>query len=157
MKSKTGRTAAEKGIEKSDCKTMKRTVMTVLLSVILVIGVVCGVYFLRQAAALRADGESAVAAAEGELTAAQTRYDALNPETETGAAAWAAAEQEVYSETQEKIDSLKTDNAALDESIAAMEKEVEGKLADEDTAYYNSVYEEMQKGVDQVEEYLKGN
>ena len=157
MKSKTGRTAAEKGIEKSDCKTMKRTVMTVLLSVILVIGVVCGVYFLRQAAALRADGESAVAAAEGELTAAQTRYDALNPETETGAAAWAAAEQEVYSETQEKIDLLKTDNAALDESIAAMEKEVEGKLADEDTAYYNSVYEEMQKGVDQVEEYLKGN
>ena len=157
MKSKTGRTAAEKGIEKSDCKTMKRTVMTVLLSVILVIGVVCGVYFLRQAAALRADGESAVAAAEGELTAAQTRYDALNPETETGAAAWAAAEQEVYSETQEKIDSLKTDNAALDESIATMEKEVEGKLADEDTAYYNSVYEEMQKGVDQVEEYLKGN
>ncbi len=157
MKSKTGRTAAEKGIEKSDCKTMKRTVMTVLLSVILVIGVVCGVYFLRQAAALRADGESAVAAAEENLTAAQTRYDALNPETETGAAAWAAAEQEVYSETQEKIDSLKTDNAALDESIAAMEKEVEGKLADEDTAYYNSVYEEMQKGVDQVEEYLKGN
>ena len=157
MKGKTGRTAAEKGIEKSDCKTMKRTVMTVLLSVILVIGVVCGVYFLRQAAALRADGESAVAAAEGNLTAAQTRYDALNPETETGAAAWAAAEQEVYSETQEKIDSLKTDNAALDESIAAMEKEVEGKLADEDTAYYNSVYEEMQKGVDQVEEYLKGN
>ena len=157
MKRKTGRTAAEKGIEKSDCKTMKRTVMTVLLSVILVIGVVCGVYFLRQAAALRADGESAVAAAEGNLTAAQTRYDALNPETETGAAAWATAEQEVYSETQEKIDSLKTDNAALDESIAAMEKEVEEKLADEDTAYYNSVYEEMQKGVDQVEEYLKGN
>lgn len=157
MKRKTGRTAAKKSIEKSDCKTMKRTVITVLLSVILVIGVVCGVYFLRQAAALRADGESAVAAAEGNLTAAQTRYDALNPETETGAAAWAAAEQEVYSETQEKIDSLKTDNAALDESIAAMEKEVEGKLADEDTAYYNSVYEEMQKGVDQVEEYLKGN
>ena len=28
---------------------MKRTVMTVLLSVILVIGVVCGVYFLKQA------------------------------------------------------------------------------------------------------------
>ena len=71
---------------------MKRTVMTVLLSVILVIGVVCGVYFLRQAAALRANGVSAVAAAEGELTAAQTRYDALNPETEAGAAAWAAAE-----------------------------------------------------------------
>lgn len=136
---------------------MKRTVMTVLLSVILIIGVVCGVYFLRQAATLRADGESAVAAAEGELSAAQTRYDALNPETETGAAAWTAAEQEVFAETQEKIDSLKADNAALDESISAMEKEVEGKLADEDTAYYNSVYEEMQKGVDQVEEYLKGN
>ena len=157
MKSKTGRTAAEKGIEKSDCKTMKRTVMTVLLSVILVIGVVCGVYFLHQAATLRANGESAVAAAEGELTAAQTRYDALNPETETGAAAWAAAEKEIFAETQEKIDSLQADNAALDESIAALEKEVEGKLADEDTAYYNSVYEEMQKGVDQVEEYLKGN
>lgn len=136
---------------------MKRTVMTVLLSVILVIGVVCGVYFLHQAATLRANGESAVAAAEGELTAAQTRYDALNPETETGAAAWAAAEKEIFAETQEKIDSLKTDNATLDESIAALEKEVEGKLADEDTAYYNSVYEEMQKGVDQVEEYLKGN
>ena len=110
---------------------MKRTVMTVLLSVILVIGVVCGVYFLKQAAALRADGESA--------------------------AAWTAAEQEVFGETQEKIDALKADNAALDESIAAVEKEVETKLADEDTAYYNSVYEEMQKGVDQVEEYLKGN
>ena len=77
--------------------------------------------------------------------------------TETGAAAWTAAEQEVFGETQEKIDALKADNAALDESITAMEKEVETKLADEDTAYYNSVYEEMQKGVDQVEEYLKGN
>ena len=43
---------------------MKRTVMTVLLSVILVIGVVCGVYFLKQAVALRADGESAVASAQ---------------------------------------------------------------------------------------------
>ena len=119
---------------------MKRTVMTVLLSVILVIGVVCGVYFLKQAVALRADGESAVASAQ-----------------ETLAAAWTAAEQEVFGETQEKIDALKADNAALDESIAAVEKEVETKLADEDTAYYNSVYEEMQKGVDQVEEYLKGN
>ena len=81
----------------------------------------------------------------------------VDPETETGAAAWTAAEQEVFGETQEKIDALKADNAALDESIAAVEKEVETKLADEDTAYYNSVYEEMQKGVDQVEEYLKGN
>ena len=129
---------------------MKRTVMTVLLSVILVIGVVCGVYFLKQAVALRADGESAVASAQETLAAAQTRHDAVDPETETGAAAWTAAEQEVFGETQEKID-------ALDESIAAVEKEVETKLADEDTAYYNSVYEEMQKGVDQVEEYLKGN
>ena len=108
--------------------------MTVLLSVVLIIGIVCGVYFLRQAAALRADGENAVAAAEGELSAAQAQYDALNPETEAGAAAWTAAEQEVLAETQEKIDSLKADNAALDESISAMEKEVEGKLADEDTA-----------------------
>ena len=91
------------------------------------------------------------------LAAAQTRHDAVDPETETGAAAWTAAEQEVFGETQEKIDALKADNAALDESITAMEKEVETKLADEDTAYYNSVYEEMQKGVDQVEEYLKGN
>ena len=129
---------------------MKRTVMTVLLSVILVIGVVCGVYFLKQAVALRA-------AAQETLAAAQTRHDAVDPETETGAAAWTAAEQEVFGETQEKIDALKADNAALDESIAAVEKEVETKLADEDTAYYNSVYEEMQKGVDQVEEYLKGN
>ena len=136
---------------------MKRTVMTVLLSVILVIGVVCGVYFLKQAAALRADEEVLVAFLKGELDAAQARRDAVNPETETGAAAWAAAEQEVFSETQEKIDALKADNAALDESITAMEKKVETKLADEDTAYYNSVYEEMQKGVDQVEEYLKGN
>ena len=134
---------------------MKRTVMTVLLSVILVIGVVCGVYFLKQAVALRADGESAVASAQETLAAAQTRHDAVDPET--GAAAWTAAEQEVFGETQEKIDALKADNAALDESIAAVEKEVETKLADEDTAYYNSVYEEMQKGVDQVEEYLKGN
>ena len=125
---------------------MKRTVMTVLLSVILVIGVVCGVYFLKQAAALRAAGESAVATAQETLAAAQTRHDAVDPETETGAAAWTAAEQEIFGETQEKIDALKADNAALDESIA-----------DEDTAYYNSVYEEMQKGVDQVEEYLKGN
>ena len=137
---------------------MKRTVMTVLLSVILVIGVVCGVYFLKQAAALRADGESAVASAQETLAAAQTRHDAVDPETpETGAAAWTAAEQEVFGETQEKIDALEADNAALDESIAAVGKEVETKLADEDTAYYNSVYEEMQKGVDQVEEYLKGN
>ena len=126
---------------------MKRTVMTVLLSVILVIGVVCGVYFLKQAAALRADGESAVATAQETLAAAQTRHDAVDPETETGAAAWTAAEQEIFGETQEKIDALKADNAALDESIAAVEKEVETKLADE----------EMQKGVDQVEEYLKGN
>ena len=104
---------------------MKRTVMTVLLSVILVIGVVCGVYFLKQAVALRADGESAVASAQETLAAAQTRHDAVDPETETGAAAWTAAEQEVFGETQEKIDALKADNAALDESITAMEKEVE--------------------------------
>ena len=79
---------------------MKRTVMTVLLSVILVIGVVCGVYFLKQAVALRADGESAVASAQETLAAAQTRLDAVAPETETGAAAWTAAEQEVFGETQ---------------------------------------------------------
>lgn len=136
---------------------MKRTGITVLLSVVLLIGVVCGVYFMRQAAQLRADGENTVAAAESTLAEAQARHDAVDPDTETGAAAWTAAEQEVFDETQEKIDALKADNAALDESIKAMEKEIETKLADEDTAYYNSVYEEMQKGVDQVEEYLKGN
>lgn len=136
---------------------MKRPAITVLLSVILVIGVVCGIYFMHQAATLRTDGESAVAAAESTLAEAQARHDAVDPSTETGTAAWTAAEQEVFAETQEKIDALQTDNAALDESIAAMEKEVETKLADEDTAYYNSVYEEMQKGVDQVEEYLEGN
>ena len=136
---------------------MKRTGITVLLSVVLLIGVVCGVYFMRQAAQLRADGENTVAAAESTLAEAQARHDAVAPDTETGAAAWTAAEQEVCDETREKIDALKADNAALDESINAMEKEIETKLADEDTAYYNTVYEEMQKGVDQVEEYLKGN
>lgn len=136
---------------------MKRTGITVLLSVVLLIGVVCGVYFMRQAAQLRADGENTVAAAESTLAEAQARHDAVDPGTETGAAAWTAAEQEVFDETREKIDALKADNAALDESINAMEKEIETKLADEDTAYYNTVYEEMQKGVDQVEEYLKGN
>ena len=136
---------------------MKRTGITVLLSVVLLIGVVCGVYFMRQAAQLRADGENTVAAAESTLAEAQARHDAVDPDTETGAAAWTAAEQEVFDETREKIDALKADNAALDESINAMEKEIETKLEDEDTAYYNTVYEEMQKGVDQVEEYLKGN
>ena len=136
---------------------MKRTGITVLLSVVLLIGVVCGVYFMRQAAQLRADGENTVAAAESTLAEAQARHDAVDPDTETGAAAWTAAEQEVFDETREKIDALKADNAALDESINAMEKKIETKLADEDTAYYNTVYEEMQKGVDQVEEYLKGN
>lgn len=136
---------------------MKHTGITVLLSVVLLIGVVCGVYFMRQAAQLRADGENTVAAAESTLAEAQARHDAVDPNTETGAAAWTAAEQEVFDETREKIDALKADNAALDESINAMEKEIETKLADEDTAYYNTVYEEMQKGVDQVEEYLKGN
>ena len=136
---------------------MKRTGITVLLSVVLLIGVVCGVYFMRQAAQLRADGENTVAAAESTLAEAQARHDAVDPNTETGVAAWTAAEQEVFDETREKIDALKADNAALDESINAMEKEIETKLADEDTAYYNTVYEEMQKGVDQVEEYLKGN
>lgn len=136
---------------------MKRTGITVLLSVVLLIGVVCGVYFMRQAAQLRADGENTVAAAESTLAEARARHDAVDPDTETGAAAWTAAEQEVFDETREKIDALKADNAALDESINAMEKEIETKLADEDTAYYNTVYEEMQKGVDQVEEYLKGN
>lgn len=136
---------------------MKRTGITVLLSVVLLIGAVCGVYFMRQAAQFRANGENTVAAAESTLAGAQARHDAVDPDTETGAAAWTAAEQEVFDETREKIDALKADNAALDESIKAMEKEIETKLADEDTAYYNSVYEEMQKGVDQVEEYLKGD
>lgn len=102
-------------------------------------------------------GESAVASAQETLAAAQTRHDAVDPETETGAAAWTAAEQEVFGETQEKIDALKADNAALDESIAQWKRKSKRSSADEDTAYYNSVYEEMQKGVDQVEEYLKGN
>ena len=136
---------------------MKRPVVTVILSVLLVAGAVCGVLFLRQASALRTDGENTVAAAESALAEAKARYDAVDPESETGAAAWAAAEQEVFDETRAKIDALKADGAALDESISAAEKEVETKLADEDTAYYNTVYEEMQKGVDQVEEYLKGN
>lgn len=136
---------------------MKRTVMTVLLSVVLIVGVVCGVWFMRAAAQLRADGESTVAEANTALAEAQAKHDAVDPETETGAAAWAAAEQEIFDETQAKIDALQTENAALDESISAEEKEIETKLADEDTAYYNSVYEEMQKGVDQVEEYLEGN
>ena len=136
---------------------MKRPVVTVILSVLLAAGALCGVLFLRQAARLRTDGEQTVAAAESELAAARERYDTVDPESETGAAAWAAAEQEVFDETRAKIDALKADGDALDESIAAAEKEVETKLADEDTAYYNTVYEEMQKGVDQVEEYLKGN
>ena len=116
---------------------------------------------------LGADGEAKVNPASDALISARSGVrpvTASNVDYAVKAAmcdgkgeAWTAAEQEVFGETQEKIDALKADNAALDESITAMEKEVETKLADEDTAYYNSVYEEMQKGVDQVEEYLKGN
>ena len=136
---------------------MKHPAITVILAVFLLIGAFCGVYFLRQAADLRTAGENTVASAQSELEQAQQRRDAVDPETETGTAAWAAAEQQVFTETQEAIDALKADNTALDENIAAMEKEIETKLADEDTAYYNTVYEEMQKGVDRVEEYIKGN
>ena len=75
---------------------MKRTVMTVLLSVIFVIGVVCGVYFLKQAVALRADGESAVASAQETLAAAQTRHDAVDPGPRPVPPRWTAAGRNLW-------------------------------------------------------------
>ena len=136
---------------------MKRTVVTVILAVLTAAGAICGVIFLRQAASLRTAGEESVASAQADLAAAETKRDSVNPDTETGAAAWTAAEEAVYAEVQTKIDSLKAENTSLDESVAEVEAEVNKKLEDEDTAYYSSVYDEMQKGIDQVEQYLSGS
>ena len=133
---------------------MKSKALTVALAVLLLAGAVCGVYFTRQAADLRTSGESSVAAAETQLAEAQARYDAVNPDSEAGAAAWKAAEEAVFTETQEKIDALTAENTELDSTIESLESEAETKLADEDTAYYNSVYEEMVKGIEEVQGYI---
>ena len=100
-------------------------------------------HYRQEIAEARAAESAALAAYDGVDTSA---VDALNEEL--------AATQQENSDTEEAIRVLTEETAALEDSIEANQKQFDAWAADEENAYYLSVYESLSEGKAKVEEYI---
>jgi len=127
----------------------------VLLAVVIVIAAGIGIYFFLQTSALEGEWSDKVAVAEAELKDAETARDSLDPETETGAAAWESWKSNALQAGQNKLQEIQNENSALDASVQESEASLQEKLADEEIAYYMAIYDSMAEGMEKVEGYIE--
>ena len=127
----------------------------VLPAVLSVVFLALGVLFLRSYSTQKAEYEKLVTSAEQELAAAESERDAADPDKAGGAALWDEKVKEALADAQTDIEAMQKENAALDESIASAQKEIDALKSDENTAYYQQVYDTLSEGLKKVEGYLE--
>ena len=52
---------------------------------------------------------------------------------------------------------LENENAALEIEAGELQRQVDELEADEDNAYYLAIYDQMVKGIEEVQGYIEGN
>ena len=127
---------------------MKKTITTVLLIVLML-------YSWTED--LRSFHQSRVNTALDELNAAKTAYAMIDPNTDEGAARLLETEQAAVDEATALAAQLENENAALEIEAGELQRQVDELEADEDNVYYLAIYDQMVKGIEEVQGYIEGN
>ena len=115
-----------------------------------------GVTMQKNVAALRAENQARVDAAQSELDAQKAAYAAIDPRTDEGMAHQIEAENQAITDAQQQTETLLKENEELRRENEELAKEVSSLEAEEDNAYYLTVYESLHKGMEMVEGYIDG-
>ena len=136
---------------------MKKPVTTILL-IILLAGCVAGALTLHSwTEDLRTYNQSRVDAAQARLDAQTATYAHIDPNTDEGAQVQQETENAAIADAQEQTVRLEEANAALEEEIEGLQRRVEELEAEEETAYYLAIYDQMAQGIEEVQGYIEGN
>ena len=121
-------------------------------------GSLYGAWILRQRTETMAEeGQQRVAAAGQALNEAKAAYAAIDPNTTQGSERQLEAQQEIVAAARQEAEELQQEINALDESIAAAEKDLANHGTDEESQYFRSLYDTYREGMEKVEGYLEGN
>lgn len=132
-------------------------IITVLL-LAMIAGAAAGAMILRgETERLKADNRALVAAAEDRLAQARAELAAIDPSAVEGEERQLASEQAAVEEAVARAQELEAENDALDGDILQAQAELDAARAQEDAAYYLSVYESYRKGMELVEGCIEGN
>ena len=142
--------------EKSD-RLLKRIIIALLL-LALIAGASAGALLLQgETRRLREEGQKAVTEAEGRLAQARAELKAIDPSSVEGEERQLASEQAIVNEAVARAQELETENETLDADILKAQGELDAAKAQEDNAYYLTVYEAYSQGMKKVEGYIEGN
>ena len=136
---------------------MKKTVTTILL-LILLAGLAAGALTLYSwTAELRDFHQARVNVVRQQLDSARTAYALIDPSTDEGAAKLLETENAAVAEAQAQTEQLLDENAALETEIESLQRQADELAAEEETAYYLEIYDQMVKGIEEVQGYIEGN
>lgn len=133
---------------------MKKVLWTIIPLVLIAGFVVGGLVMRTKSIEKEAHYRQEIAEARAAESAAQAAYDGVDTSAVDALNEELAATQQENSDTEEAIRVLTEETAALEESIEANQKQFDAWAADEENAYYLSVYESLSEGKAKVEEYI---
>ena len=107
--------------------------------------------------ALNAANQARVDAAQSELDASKAAYAAIDPSTDEGMARQIEAENQAIADAQQQTEALHQKSEQLRQENEELRAQVAELEADEENAYYLTVYESLHKGMEMVEGYIDGN
>ena len=136
---------------------MKRIIIALLL-LALIAGASAGALLLQgETRHLREEGQKSVTEAEGRLAQARAELETIDPSSVEGEERQLASEQAIVNEAIARAQELETENETLDADILKAQGELDAAKAQEDNAYYLTVYEAYSQGMKKVEGYIEGN
>lgn len=135
---------------------MKKIITMIVLLLALAASVFSAYTLGSRTAALEKENQARVEAAQQELDTIKAEYAAIDPSTDEGMKRQIEAENQAIAEALKKAEALAGENESLRKENEALTQDVSALEANEDNAYYLTVYEHMQKGMELVEGYLDG-
>ena len=135
---------------------MKKILTTIVLLAALAAAMISAVTINSRTAQLRQENQARVDAAQKALDDKKEEYASIDPSTDEGMQRQIEAKNQAVADAQTETQSLLAENESLRQDNEALTKEISALEANEENAYYLTVYEHMQKGMALVEGYLDG-
>ncbi len=135
---------------------MKKILTTIVLLMALGVLAYSALAMQNKTAALRAENQARVDAAQSELDKVIAEYAAIDPTTDEGMAHRIEAENRLITEAREQTETLSKENETLRRDNEELRQQVEALEAEEEKAYYLKTYESLHKGMEMVEGYIDG-
>lgn len=133
---------------------MKKVLWTVIPLVLIAGFLVGGLVMRTKSINKEAHYQQVIAEARTAESAAQAAYDGVDTSAVDALNEELSATQQENVDTEDAIRALTEETAAMDENIAANQKQFDAWAADEENAYYLAVFESLSEGKAKVEEYI---